>query len=103
VPEPAPITKPSHPNKRKPYENHSHIHASRRRQDPATSLKQNMSTVSAISLSECTRNIFKASMPRKNGKIAVEGVDGVESGGGQFLISDAHVTSRMSRDTVAKH
>jgi len=40
--------------------NHSHIHASTRHQDPATSLKQNMSTVSAVSLSECTRNLCKA-------------------------------------------
>ena len=57
--------------------NHSHIHASTRHQDPATSLKQNMSTVSAISLPECARNLCKVSMPRKNGKIVVEGVDWV--------------------------
>jgi hypothetical protein len=47
----------SHANKRKPYEKHSHIHASTRHQDSATSLKQNMSTVSAVSLSKCTRNL----------------------------------------------
>jgi len=51
-----------------------------RHQDPATSLKQNMSTVSAASLSECTRNLFEGFHASKEGKKAVEGVEGVERG-----------------------
>lgn len=73
--------------------NHSHIHASTRHQDPATSLKQNMSTVSAVSLPECARNLCKVSMARKKGKIRVEGVDWVGWG---------WMTLALSRTMVSK-
>lgn len=53
--------KPSHPNKNKLYEKLKQypVASTRDTQDPVTSLKSNMSTVSALFLPECTINLFR--------------------------------------------